>query len=196
MITQKDQTMKILAFAATNSRSSINRALVDHAAARLRRDVQPGAEIATLDLNDFEMPIYSIDRERAEGIPAQARDLFARIGAADAILVSFAEHNGFVTAAWKNIFDWMSRIDMKLWQDKPLALLSATPGPRAGANVLASQQLISPFFGGDLRGTLGIGTWAEAWDADSQTLTRPTDVEALDDLLKRLTLPADAMAAS
>ena len=135
----KGSTTNILAFAATNSRKSINRALIDHASSRLQADILPGAEIATLDLNDYEMPIYSIGREREGGIPAPARDFFARIGAADAVLVSFAEHTGFVTAAWKNVFDWMSRIELKLWQGKPLVMLAASPGPHAGAGVLASQ---------------------------------------------------------
>lgn len=187
--------MNMLAFAATNSRNSINRVLIDHATARLR-EIAPATEIATLDLNDHEMPIYSIDRERADGIPAPARAFFERIGAADAVLVSFAEHNGFVTAAWKNVFDWMSRIEMKLWQGKPVAMLAATPGPRAGANVLASQEMLAPHFGADLRGTLGIGRWADAWDAGQARLTRPEDIAALDEVLGRLASPSGAVAAA
>lgn len=189
----KDNPMNILAFAVTNSRNSINRALVDHATSRLAQTVL-AAQIETLDLNTYEMPIYSIDREREDGIPASAYDFFNRIGTAEAVLVSFAEHNGFVTAAWKNIFDWMSRIEMKLWQGKPVAMLAASPGPRAGANVLASQQMLAPHFGADLRGTLGIGKWPEAWDAEAKRLLRPEDIEALDDLLGRLLTPVKTMA--
>lgn len=106
--------MRLLAFAATNSRRSINRQLVELAAYQFKRDVRTDAQIEFLDLNDFEMPIYSIDREKESGLPPQAHAFFERIGAADALLISFAEHNGFVTAAWKNLFDWMSRIDTKL----------------------------------------------------------------------------------
>lgn len=182
--------MRILAFAASNSRNSINYKLIDHAAARLRADIMPEAQMELLDLNDYEMPIYSIDREHETGIPAPAREFFDRIGAADAVLVSFAEHNGFVTAAWKNIFDWMSRIEMKLWQAKPMVMLAASPGPRAGANVLASQEMLAPHFGADLRGKLGIGKWAEGWDADGKVLVREEDVLALGDVLKLLVEPA------
>ncbi len=188
--------MKILAFAASNSRTSINRALIDHATKRLRTSITPEAQIETLDLNDYEMPIYSIDREREDGIPATAHDFFARIGAADAVIVSFAEHNGFVTAAWKNIFDWMSRIETKLWQGKPLVMLAASPGGRAGANVLASQELLAPHFGADLRGTLGIGKWPDSWDANDQTLIRPEDTTALDALLAALVRPAKEIDAA
>ncbi|MBW3098354.1 NADPH-dependent FMN reductase [Pseudohoeflea coraliihabitans] len=183
--------MKILAFAASNSRNSINRTLVAHAAAQLQSDIQPGAEIEILDLNDFDMPVYSIDRETESGIPAQARAFFDAIGAADAVLVSFAEHNGTVTSAWKNIFDWMSRIDMKVWQGKPVVFLAATPGPRAGAGVLSGQEQIAPFFGADLRGVLGVGIWSEAWDAENGVLARAEDVAALDKVLTALVAEPD-----
>jgi len=70
--------MKVLAFAATNSRNSINKALVTHAAELLKETRQ--AQIEILDLNDFEMPIYSIDREQQGGIPEPAQAFFNKIG--------------------------------------------------------------------------------------------------------------------
>ncbi|MEO1537945.1 MAG: NAD(P)H-dependent oxidoreductase [Pseudomonadota bacterium] len=182
--------MKILAFAASNSKNSINRSLIDFSISRMKEGRLGEAVFEVLDLNDFEMPIYSIDRERDEGIPGPAKTFFAKIGAADAILVSFAEHNGFVTSAWKNIFDWMSRIEMKLWQGKPLVMLAATAGRRAGANVLESQKLLAPHFGADLRGTLGVGTWSEAWDPDNASLADADTIAALDAVLSSL-LPQD-----
>lgn len=177
--------MKILAFAATNHSNSINRALVTYAAAQMEQK-DPYIEVEFLDLNDFEMPIYSIDREVADGIPAQAQEFYDKIGAADAVLVSFAEHNGGVTAAWKNIFDWMSRIDMAVWQKKPLVMLAATPGPRAGANVLTNQEMLAPFFGADLKGKYGVGEWQDAWDKDAGRLVRDADIQAVDQLLDAL----------
>ena len=181
--------MNILAFAASNSRGSINRDLVEHATEQLRAHHAPQANITLLDLNDYEMPIYSIDRETENGIPPLAHGFFQAIQDADRVIVSFAEHNGFVTAAWKNIFDWLSRIDMKLWQGKPMLMLAASPGGRAGANVLASQDLLAPHFGGNTRATLGIGKWGEAWDNTAKTLTRPQDQSALADALSALIAP-------
>lgn len=179
--------MKILAFAASNSRNSINRALVEYAVSNLLPKAGPQAEVEFLDLNDYEMPIYSIDRQQENGIPQQAQDFFNRIGRSDALLISFAEHNGFASAAWKNIFDWMSRIDIKVWQDKPMVILAATPGPRAGEGVLTTQEKAAPFFGGEVRGRLGIGNWSEVWDSRVNTLTRPQDIKALGEVLARLT---------
>ncbi len=93
--------LKVLAFAASNSRNSINRALVEHASKRLKTEFLPEVEIDFLNLADYEMQIFSIDRERESGIPALAHKFFDRIGSSDMLLVSFAEHNGYVTAAWK-----------------------------------------------------------------------------------------------
>lgn len=175
--------MKTLAFAASNHSQSINRALVGYAADRLQI-IHARAAIHFVDINDYEMPIYSPDREREGGIHPRAQEFFEMIGAADALLVSFAEYNGYVTAAWKNIYDWMSRIDAKVWQDKPMVILAATPGPRAGANVLQTQEFTAPFFGMDIKGKHGVGKWAEAWDGT--TLTRDEDVAAIDAALTTL----------
>ncbi|MEM6941912.1 MAG: NAD(P)H-dependent oxidoreductase [Pseudomonadota bacterium] len=175
--------MKTLAFAASNHSQSINRALVGYAADRLT-SLHPPAVIEVIDINDYEMPIYSLDRESEGGIHPLAQSLFANIGRADALLVSFAEYNGFVTSAWKNIYDWMSRIDAKVWQNKPTVILAATPGPRAGANVLQTQEFTAPFFGMDLKGKHGVGTWAQTWDGAK--LTRTEDVAAVDAALVAL----------
>lgn len=178
--------MKLLAFAASSSRNSINHALVSYAVERLQSKVDSNFEFELLDLNDFELPLYSIDRENTDGIPQSAHDFFNEIGNSDALLISFAEHNGSVTAVWKNLFDWMSRIEMKLWQGKPVAMLAASPGGRAGASVLEQQKKLAPHFGAELCGQLGIGKWYEAWDASSKQLTNEADIAALDGLLSRL----------
>ncbi len=86
--------MKVLAFAASNSRQSINRTLAAYAAGLI-----DNATVEVLDINDYEMPIYSEDREKELGQPEQARNFFKKIGEADAIVVSYAEHNGSYTAA-------------------------------------------------------------------------------------------------
>ena len=178
--------MKILAFAASNSRNSINRALVEHATSRLQAEVIPRAESEFPDLNDYEIPIYSIDCERESGIPAKAQSFFDKIGGADAVLVLFAEHDGSVTAAWKNIFDCMGRIDMRLWQGKPLVMTAAIPGPRACAGVLGSQEMIAPYIGAEIRGKLGVGRWSEVRRTDTRALTRTEDIVALGNVMDGL----------
>ncbi|MFT5167436.1 MAG: chromate reductase [Saprospiraceae bacterium] len=122
---------KILAFGASNSSQSINKQLASFAANQVT-----DATINLLDLNDFEMPIFSIDREIASGIPQLAQQFKDHIKNADGIIISFAEHNGAYSTAFKNIFDWISRIDGDVWASKPMLLLATSPGARGGITVL------------------------------------------------------------
>ena len=122
---------KIIALGASNSKDSINKKLAHYAAQQI-----PDAEVTLLDLNDFEMPIYGIDKENATGIPALAHQFKEHIKNCDGIVISFAEHNGAYSTAFKNIFDWISRIDSNVWENKPMFLLATSPGARGGQSVL------------------------------------------------------------
>lgn len=150
--------MKLVAFAASNSSQSINKTLVTYATQLIE------AETEVLDLNDFEMPIYSSDREKASGIPALAQQFFDKISQADALVISFAEYNGSYTSAFKNIFDWVSRIEQKLYQGKPMVLLAASPGPGGAKNVLAAALGSTPHFAGEVKASLSIPSFYDNFD--------------------------------
>lgn len=122
---------KILSFGASSSKQSINKQLAYYTA-----DLMSNVEVTKLDLNDFEMPIYSIDKENDNGIPDLAKQFKQHIKDADGIIISFAEHNGAYTTAFKNIFDWISRIEKDVWDNKPMLLLATSPGARGGQSVL------------------------------------------------------------
>ena len=92
---------KIVAFGASNSSRSINKKFARFAANELA-DV----DVNFLDLNDFEMPLFNVDREKDSGIPQQAYDFKKHLQDSDGIIISFAEHNGSYSAAFKNVFDW------------------------------------------------------------------------------------------
>lgn len=122
---------KIVAFGASNSKRSINQQLASFAAHQIEN-----GSVNVLDLNDFEMPIYSIDREKETGFPAEALQFKAHLRESDGIIISFAEHNGSYSAAFKNIFDWISRIEKDVWANKPMLLMATSPGGRGGQTVL------------------------------------------------------------
>lgn len=124
-------TKKILAFGASSSRASINKKFATFAAHQIE-----GADITILDLNDFEMPIFSVDKEAATGIPDLAKEFKQHILDADGLIISFAEHNGAYSAAFKNIMDWVSRMEGSTWGDKPMFLMATSPGGRGGSTVL------------------------------------------------------------
>jgi NAD(P)H-dependent FMN reductase len=157
--------MKLLAFAASNSKKSINKQLVTYAASLLE-----GADVEVLDLNDYEMPLFSVDKEEELGHPALAKAFLAKIAACDALIISFAEHNGTYSVAYKNIFDWCSRAGGKVFQNKPLVLLATSPGARGGASVLAAATNSMPFFAGQVMATLSIPSFFDNFDLEKGVL--------------------------
>lgn len=163
--------MKVLAFAASNSTTSINKQLATHAANVLKSEISPHAELEVLDLNDFEMPIYSFDREGSNGIPKLAKDFFEKLGNADVIIISYAEHNFSYTTAYKNIFDWATRINMKIFQDKPVIALSASVGEYGAATTLNAFIDKSGYFGADVKGNLSVGSFGDVFDSEKGILT-------------------------
>ncbi len=185
--------MRLLVFAASNSRQSINKQLITHAAYELKANNLPQAELVFLDLNDFEMPIYSIDRENADGIPHAARRFRETVADCDGILASFAEHNGSYTVAYKNIFDWASRLPDKVYQDKTFLVLSTSPGARGAASVLKTVVDSLPHFGARVAASLSIGSFGEAFNSSEGRLTRSDDIAALDEALAAF---ASALAPS
>jgi len=159
--------------------------LVTHAAEVFKSEFVDDAIIEILDLNDYEMPIYSIDRENANGIPAVAHQFFEKITACDALLISYAEHNGNYPAAYKNIFDWASRIEGKVFQGKPIVAMSASVGPGGGGSVLKLAIESAPFFGAEIKAHFSVGPFDAKFDKDKGELS---DAEAATELRRGLAL--------
>jgi len=173
--------MKVLAFAASSSTKSINKKLVTYALSFLK-DV----EIELLDLNDYELPLFSEDREKEIGQPTLAHEFLRKIEESDALIISFAEHNRSYSAAYKNTFDWCSRINPKVFQEKPMVLLSTSPGARGGAKVLATAKRSAPYFAGDVKASLSIGNFYDNFDLESNTLKDKELQEQLERAVKSL----------
>lgn len=150
---------KILAFGASNSQNSINKKFALYAASLFN-----DATVDVLDLNDYEMPIYSIDREKSTGIPELAQQFFDKIQSSDITIISFAEHNGAYTTTFKNIFDWVSRINNKFLDTKQMLLLSTSPGPRGGATVLQMATDRLPRHGANIKASFSLPSFNDNFD--------------------------------
>lgn len=121
---------KILAFAGSTSSTSINKKLATFAAENLENTT-----FDVIDLRNFNMPIFSEDEEQ-NGYPDDAKKFTKLLDNYDGFILSLAEHNGSYAAAFKNIFDWSSRIEKNFFRNKPLLLMATSPGARGAITVL------------------------------------------------------------
>jgi NAD(P)H-dependent FMN reductase len=153
--------MKLLAFAASSSKKSINKQLATYAASLVE-----GANTEVVDLNDYELPLFSQDKEAELGQPDLARAFLSKIADADALIIAFAEHNGTYSAAYKNLFDWCSRINPKVFQNKAMVLLATSPGARGGASVLAAAVSSAPFFDGKVKASMSLPSFHDNFDVE------------------------------
>ncbi len=151
----------IIAFGASSSTKSINQQF-----ARWASEQMEDVEVRLLDLNDFEMPIYSMDREEASGIPQEAKKFKDLVNQSDGILISFAEHNGSYSAAFKNTFDWMSRLGRPIWSDKLMFLMGTSPGPRGAKGVLSTAETSFPHQGGQVVSSFSLPSFGKNFSSD------------------------------
>lgn len=159
--------MKIIAFAASTSRQSINKQLATYTA-----NLVQGADVEVLDLNDYELPLFSEDIEKDIGKPQAATDFLAKLGEADAIIISFAEHNGMYSAAFKNLFDWCSRqAGRNIYQGKAMVLLATSDGDRGAQSVLEVANASTPRFGGEVKASVSVPNFSDNFDRETQAIT-------------------------
>ena len=153
--------MKIVAIAGSSSKKSINRSLSEYASTLFEN-----AKTDLLDLNNYEVEIYSIDKELEGGVPSQIIALAQLIDASDLMVLSLAEHNGTYSAAFKNIYDWLSRIpNRKALGSKPLLLMATSPGPRGGLGVLEAAQSRFPRDGSEILATFSLPSFNDNFNA-------------------------------
>ena len=139
----------IVSIGGSSSKKSINKILAEHVASTVK-DVR----VVKVDLNDFPMPVFSLDVENEEGFSEGTLALNKIVSEADGFVISLAEHNGAYSAAFKNVFDWLSRIDGKVWRNKPMLLLSTSPGERGGQTVLDIAKGRFPYHGATITGSM------------------------------------------
>jgi chromate reductase len=170
---------KLLIIGASSHRDSINRTLAKYTGSQI-----PDSELIDLDLNAFEMPIYSQDREEEHGIPEAAKNFVNAIQASDGVILSLAEHNGSYTAAFKNVLDWASRHEPKLWSEKPILLMATSPGGRGGATVLAAAEQTFPHLGANVTATFSLPSFYDNYSAEEGLINADLKLK-LDDALQK-----------
>lgn len=147
---------KIIAFSGSNSKASINQQLVETVSNMIQQN-----EVEVINLRDFPADIYGIDLEKEYGFPASMRALNERFDSADGFIVSTPEHNGSMPAVLKNTIDWLSRMNPKVFREKPTVFMSASPGARGGKSALNHLLDIMPYRGAKIVGHYSLGNFKE-----------------------------------
>ena len=171
---------RILAFAGSNSSKSINRALLEHAARLVGQHA-----VTVIDLRDFETPIYCMDLEAKDGIPENTQRLRKLFDEHDAFMIASPENNGMMPAFFKNAMDWISRMEGKIFQGKPVMLMSTSPGPRGGQTNLEHMKAVIPHWGAStVFADFHLGRFYEAYDVGEKSFTDPADEQRLADAVR------------
>ena len=122
--------LKVLGISGSLRKASINTALLKACAGMMPAGMTMSG-YARLD----DIPLFNQDVFDA-GVPAPAKRFRDEVTAADGLLIALPEYNFSLTAALKNAIDWGSRPPNQVFQDKPIAIFSASQGPMGGAPAL------------------------------------------------------------
>ncbi len=136
---------KILAFAGSNSSTSINQKLLDNVVDRIA-----GHEIKGIKLADYSLPMFSVDMERESGYPENLKNLHTLIIEHDALIIAVNEHNRGASAFFKNTIDWLSRLQRNFLEGKKILLISTSPGVGGAKASLEYTKGIFGRFGGEV----------------------------------------------
>ena len=143
-----------------------------------------GGQVEVLDLNDYELPLFSVDKEKELGQPAIARAFLDKIASADVIVLSVAEHNAGLTTAFKNIYDWASRQHKMVWQDVPMLLLSTSPGRYGGKNAMEAAKISLSHYGGNIRATFSLPSFNHNFDTETGKISNKEHDDTLKDIIR------------
>lgn len=126
--------VRILAFAGSMRKESLNRKLLKIAVAGARA---AGAEVTEIDLREFDIPLYDGDLEATSGFPAGVQRLKKLFMEHQGLLLASPEHNSAPSALMKNTIDWVSRAapgegSLACFQGKVACIVGASPNVHGG----------------------------------------------------------------
>ncbi|RBW54331.1 NADPH-dependent FMN reductase [Tenacibaculum sp. E3R01] len=168
----------IIAFTGSTNPNSINEKLLITAINKLPKD-----SVNLVQLSDKNIPIYSQKIEE-EGIPKPIKELFQLFTKADGFMIASPEHNGLLSAFLKNIIDWLSRVDQKFFGDKPVLLMSTSPGEYGGASHLQTLGNLIPYWAGNLTSTYSLGDFNNKFDIENLTISDPIEGSKLNEAIQ------------
>ena len=158
--------MKILAFAGSNSSTSINYQLVKYTISLIDNQ-----EIQLFNMANMPFPMYSIDVEKKDGFKNSLVEFKNEFQSADKIILSVNEHNGGPSAYFKNLLDWLSRLDRNFAADKEIFLMSTSPGRGGAKSSREYAETALTRFGGIVAKTFSLPSFNHNFDVNAGSIT-------------------------
>jgi len=170
---------KMLFFAGSNSSKSINHKLVTFASSQVA-----GHKVEVIKLTDYDLPLFGEDIESEKGYSTDLKMLYNKIKEADALVISVNEHNGMVSAYFKNTIDWLSRLDRNFLQEKKVLLMSTSNGKRGAASALEYAKNILPRFGATIVESFSFPSYSENFSEENNTISNELLLLGFTDVLQ------------
>jgi len=171
--------MKIIAFAGSNSSTSINYKLLKYITSN-----NSELEIELIRVLDLYFPMYSEDTEKAAGFPDAIKQLYESIKDADALILGVNEHNGNPSAYLKNILDWLSRIHRKFLENKCVLLISSSPGGGGGKRAVAVINSMLPHMGASSINSYSLPSFYENFSTEKNEIVNDEITSELEKVLR------------
>ncbi len=148
----------IMAFAGSNSSTSINFALVKYTVSLL-----PDHKVQVMNMAQYDLTMFSEDYEKKHGYTNSLIELRDDLHKADGLILSVNEHNGNPSAYFKNLIDWLSRLERKFLEDTKILLMSTSPGKRGGMSSLEKVEQMLPRFGAEVTATFSLPSFNDTF---------------------------------
>lgn len=175
----------ILAFAGSNSSTSINHELVKYTVSQISN-----YNIQLLKMHEMPFPMYSSDNEKNEGYKNSLIELHRDIKKSNGLIISVNEHNSNPSAYFKNVIDWLSRLDRKFLADKKVFLMSTSGGERGGQSSLNVVKNLLPRFGAEIVDTFSLPSFNTNFSLDKGEIIdidlKTEHLKTLNDFLSQL----------
>lgn len=162
----------LMAFAGSNSSTSINYQLVKYTAGCIKEH-----NIQLFNMANFPLPMYSEDYEKANGFANSLGELRDDLAKADGLILSVNEHNSNPSAYFKNLLDWLSRLERNFLANTSVLLMATSPGKRGGIGALEKVGEILPRFGAASVVTFSLPSFYDNFDAKKGILDQELSEE-------------------
>jgi len=147
---------------------SINKALEVALSAKVNA---AGAAAVSVDLADYDLPLFHGDLEAPQNLQA----LVKLLSSLDGIIIVSPEYNGGLPPILKNMIDWVSTVAKEPFANPVYGIASCTPGPMSGIMCMRQINYILMRLGAEVMPTqVGTGNASKAFNEDGELIAQPS----------------------